>query len=81
LSAGDRAFHRGRARDAFLRAAAALTDPPTVETLAFAIIEGARGLFELVKLDEDQAGHAMVVRVLDQVRDERKDDTPNVEEI
>lgn len=43
------------ARRAFIRAAAALTEIPTTETLAFALLEGAIGLKRVSDADIDEA--------------------------
>lgn len=48
----DARYHAAaRARDAFLRAAAALTEPLTDQTLAFALLEGAIGLAACAEAD------------------------------
>lgn len=45
-----------RAKDRFLRAAAALTEPATEEHIAFALEEAAIGLHYLAKADHDERG-------------------------
>lgn len=46
------------ARDAFLKAAAALTEFPTADVLAFALIEGGIGMLHVAKADESGAALA-----------------------
>lgn len=56
------------ARDAFLRAAAALTEPVTAGVVAFALLEASVGLLRLAECDdEEQSGRA---RVEQRIRDE-----------
>lgn len=56
------------ARDAFLRAAAALTEPITAGVVAFALLEASIGLLRLAECDDDeQSGRA---RVEDRLRAE-----------
>jgi len=45
-----------RAKNAFLRAAAALTESSTSETIAFALIEGSKGLLALAEYDKHEHG-------------------------
>ena len=59
-----RRFHADRARDAFLRAAASLTEPRTTALVAFALLEGAIGLMELAKSDTDRAAQRHVEHAL-----------------
>jgi len=53
-------WHRGRARDAFVRAAAALTEIPTTENLAFAAMEACLGLISIANADEDNRALGLV---------------------
>lgn len=49
------------ARDAFLRAAAALTEPVSAGVVAFALLEASIGLLRLAECDDDeQSGRARV---------------------
>lgn len=48
-----------RARQALLRAAAALTEPATHQVLAFALVEAATGLLCIARADVDEAGRAL----------------------
>lgn len=58
------------ARDAFLRAAAALTEPVSAGVVAFALLEASVGLLRLAECDDDQqSGRARVER---RIRDELK---------
>lgn len=66
---------QARAKDKFLRAAAALTEPCTAEHLAFALEEGALGLHYLAKADENQRGLARLeARIEVLLKRAKKDD-------
>lgn len=56
------------ARRAFTRAAAALTELPTTETLAFALLEGAIGLKRIADADVDAKAKEFLLVRLDAVR-------------
>jgi hypothetical protein len=60
--------HVEEARRAFTRAAAALTEWPDGNALAFALLESAIGLHELAQADRGDVARA---RVMDQLRAER----------
>lgn len=58
----------GRARDAFLKAAAALVDPTNLdEALAFALVEGATGLVSVAKADPHNRALRLVQNQLRQI--------------
>jgi hypothetical protein len=60
----ERRQHTLNAQRAFLRAAAALTEP-LGESLAFALLEASVGLLELAKADDDERA---LKRVTEQLR-------------
>lgn len=69
------------ARDAFLRASAALTEPVTAGVVAFALLEASIGLLRLAECDdEEQSGRA---RVENRIRAEFKlrSSEPNTEDL
>lgn len=51
---------RDRARDCFLRAAAAMTEPPKVGNVAFALLEASLGMLALAELDVDEGARKLV---------------------
>lgn len=51
-----------RARDGFLRAAAALTEPPTAGVLAFALLEGSIALLAIAEADVGEEAREIVER-------------------
>lgn len=65
-------INRDKARDAFIRAAAALTEYPTTEAITFALLEGGLGLVYLAQLDVDEKGRRNVLEFIKQSREERK---------
>lgn len=67
MTATDRLRLRDQARDAFLRAAAALTEYPTSDVLAFALLEGSFGLKQLAEADEDKRAHDIVIAKLEEI--------------
>ena len=60
-----------RARDAFLRAAAALTEAATPNVLAFALLEGAIGMNAVANADEEHAALAVAESFLRAEKDAR----------
>lgn len=54
------------ARDAFTRAAAALTEPLTADVVAFALLEASIGMLRLAEADDDE--QSARCRVEDRVR-------------
>jgi hypothetical protein len=62
------------ARDLFLRAAAALTEFRTEETIAFALLEGAIGLVQLAKADPEYKARDRVLEAVRLAQKEAKDD-------
>lgn len=56
--------HVAAARDALIKAAAALTEAPTVENLTFALFQAAVGLMEIAKADEGAQACDRLQRVL-----------------
>jgi hypothetical protein len=57
-----------RAKTAFIRAAAALTEAPTVEALAFALQEGALGLLHVGEADADGTARDLVLASIASIR-------------
>lgn len=53
-----------QARDSFLRAGAALTEAPTDENLAFALLEGALGLRRIAQADEERTASGLLLGYL-----------------
>jgi hypothetical protein len=60
-----------RARDHFMRAAAALTETPDANTIAFALLESGLGMLSLAKADREERGLNEAERYLRQLRSER----------
>lgn len=67
MTPGERAKRLVVARDAFMRAAAVLTEGSARdEVLAFALVEGAKAIREVALIDEDKRAHDIAVAYLRQ---------------
>jgi hypothetical protein len=58
------------AKNSFLRAAAALTEARTKETIAFALVEGSAGLLALAEYDKGERGKQLALAFLEERMDE-----------
>lgn len=63
-----------QARDQFLRAAAALTELRSDETVAFALLEGAIGLIQLAKADPECRARDRVIAAVRLAQKEKAND-------
>jgi hypothetical protein len=68
LGARDRERHHEAAVSALLRAAAAINDSHSRESLALALVEAGRGILHVAYLDTDEGGHDLALEALARVK-------------